>query len=112
MVGLLIITLGLAFGGTTGSAMNPARDLGPRIVHFLLPIPGKGSSNWKYAWVPVVGPLLGGCCGGFFYQAVFLGKMVPQLILTIGLIVIVLAVARMAGLKTHKKLLLEMNAQV
>lgn len=112
MVGFLIITLGLAFGGTTGSAMNPARDLGPRIVHFLLPIPGKGASNWKYAWIPVVGPILGGCCGGFFYQAAFLGKMVPQLFLTIGLIIIVLIVSHMAGLNAHKKLLVKIDAQV
>jgi glycerol uptake facilitator protein len=112
MVGFLIITLGLALGGTTGSAMNPARDLGPRIVHFLLPIPGKGTSNWKYAWIPVVGPLLGGICGGFFYQAVFLGKMVPQLFLTIGLIISVLVVSHIAGLNAHKKLVVKMDAQV
>ncbi|WP_066058829.1 MIP/aquaporin family protein [Robertmurraya korlensis] len=103
MVGFLIITLGLSLGGTTGSAMNPARDFGPRIVHFLLPIPGKGGSNWKYAWIPVIGPTLGGCLGGFFYQAVFLGKMIPQLILTIGLIIIVLVGSHIVGLNTRKK---------
>ncbi|MBD3880078.1 MAG: aquaporin family protein [Quinella sp. 1Q5] len=59
MVGILIIALGLSLGGPTGYAMNPARDLGPRIAHAILPIAGKGGSDWGYAWVPVVGPLVG-----------------------------------------------------
>jgi glycerol uptake facilitator protein len=59
-VGLLVFAIGLSLGGTTGYAINPARDLGPRIAHALLPIPGKGSSDWGYAWIPVVAPLLGG----------------------------------------------------
>lgn len=75
VVGFLILSIGLSLGGTTGYAINPARDLGPRIAHFLLPIHGKGSSNWGYAWIPVVGPLLGGSFGGLFYQAVFQGKI-------------------------------------
>jgi glycerol uptake facilitator protein len=75
IVGFLIVAIGLSLGGTTGYAINPARDLGPRIAHFLLPIPGKGPSNWSYAWVPIVGPILGGSFGGLFYKAVFLGKM-------------------------------------
>lgn len=58
-VGLIVFAIGLSLGGTTGYAINPARDLGPRIAHALLPIPGKGSSDWGYAPVPVVGPLLG-----------------------------------------------------
>ena len=58
-VGLLVFGIGLSLGGTTGYAINPARDLGPRIVHALLPIPGKRDSDWQYAWVPVLGPLLG-----------------------------------------------------
>jgi glycerol uptake facilitator protein len=58
-VGLLVLAIGLSLGGTTGYAINPARDLGPRIVHALLPIPGKRDSDWSYAWIPVVGPLLG-----------------------------------------------------
>jgi glycerol uptake facilitator protein len=57
--GLLVLAIGLSLGGTTGYAINPARDLGPRIAHALLPIPGKRDSDWPYAWVPVVGPLLG-----------------------------------------------------
>ena len=58
-VALLVFGIGLSLGGTTGYAINPARDLGPRIMHFLLPIPGKRDSDWEYAWVPVVGPIVG-----------------------------------------------------
>jgi glycerol uptake facilitator protein len=58
-VALVVLGLGLSMGGPTGYAINPARDLGPRIVHFLLPIAGKRDSDWKYAWVPVLGPLVG-----------------------------------------------------
>jgi glycerol uptake facilitator protein len=59
-VGLLVFAIGLSLGGTTGYAINPARDLGPRLAHALLPIPGKRDSDWGYAWIPVAGPLLGG----------------------------------------------------
>ena len=59
-VGLLVLAIGLSLGGTTGYAINPARDLSPRLMHALLPIPGKRDSDWGYAWVPVAGPLLGG----------------------------------------------------
>lgn len=58
-VGLLVFAIGMSLGGPTGYAINPARDLGPRIAHALLPVPGKGGSDWGYAWVPVMGPLLG-----------------------------------------------------
>ena len=58
-VGLLVFAIGVSLGGTTGYAINPARDLGPRIAHFLLPVPGKRDSDWSYAWVPVVAPLVG-----------------------------------------------------
>ncbi|MDF2499451.1 MAG: major intrinsic protein [Anaerosporomusa subterranea] len=60
MVAVLVWGLGASLGGTTGYAMNPARDLGPRIAHAVCPIPGKGSSDWAYSWVPVVGPMVGG----------------------------------------------------
>jgi glycerol uptake facilitator protein len=60
LVGGLVWGIGLSLGGPTGYAINPARDLGPRIAHFVLPIPGKGDSDWPYSWVPVVGPLVGG----------------------------------------------------
>ena len=59
-VGLVVLAIGLSLGGTTGYAINPARDLGPRIVHALLPIPGKRDSDWSYAWIPVAGPIAGG----------------------------------------------------
>ena len=58
----------LSLGGPTGYAINPARDLGPRIAHALLPIAGKGSSDWGYAWIPIVGPIVGGVLGAFVYQ--------------------------------------------
>lgn len=64
LVGSLVWGIGLSLGGTTGYAINPARDLGPRLMHFLLPIPGKGGSNWGYAWIPVLGPLAGGVLAG------------------------------------------------
>jgi glycerol uptake facilitator protein len=60
VVGVLILSLGLSLGGPTGYAINPARDLGPRIAHQILPIANKGESDWGYSWVPVVGPMLGG----------------------------------------------------
>jgi glycerol uptake facilitator protein len=72
-VALLVLAIGLSLGGTTGYAINPARDLGPRIIHYLLPIPGKGDSDWGYAWVPVVGPLIGGAIAYFAYNIFFTG---------------------------------------
>ena len=70
-IGFLIVVIGLSLGGTTGYAINPARDLGPRIAHFLLPIAGKRDSDWQYSWIPVVGPLVGGAAGALAYQALF-----------------------------------------
>lgn len=64
MWGILVWGIGLALGGPTGYAINPARDLGPRIAHAILPIPGKGGSDWGYSWVPVVAPFVGGAIGG------------------------------------------------
>ena len=58
-VGFLVLAIGMSLGGPTGYAINPARDLGPRVAHALLPVPGKGSSDWGYAWIPIVGPLVG-----------------------------------------------------
>jgi glycerol uptake facilitator protein len=63
-VALLVVGIGASLGGPTGYAINPARDLGPRVAHSILPIPGKGTSDWSYAWVPIVGPLIGGGLGG------------------------------------------------
>jgi glycerol uptake facilitator len=70
-VALIVVGIGLSLGGPTGYAINPARDLGPRIIHALLPIPGKGTSDWAYSWVPVVGPLIGGLLGGILHHAFF-----------------------------------------
>jgi glycerol uptake facilitator protein len=67
LVGVIVFGIGLSLGGSTGYAINPARDLGPRLAHSILPIPGKGSSDWGYAWVPVVGPIIGGVAGAFIY---------------------------------------------
>ena len=74
IVGFLVLSIGLSLGGTTGYAINPARDLGPRIAHFLLPVAGKRDSDWGYAWIPVIGPVIGGIYGGLFYHAVFNGN--------------------------------------
>ncbi|HEX5877143.1 MAG TPA: MIP/aquaporin family protein [Actinomycetota bacterium] len=70
LVGLLVVAIGLSLGGPTGYAINPARDLAPRIAHAVLPIPGKGSSDWAYAWVPVVAPIIGGVLGALAWRAV------------------------------------------
>ncbi|MBB6170765.1 glycerol uptake facilitator protein [Nocardiopsis mwathae] len=72
LVGLLVLGIGLSLGGPTGYAINPARDLGPRIAHAILPIPGKGGSDWSYAWVPVVAPIVGGVIGAQVFN-LFLG---------------------------------------
>ena len=71
LVGLLVLVIGLSLGGPTGYAINPARDLGPRIAHAILPIPGKGDSDWGYAWVPVVGPIVGGILGAIVWHALY-----------------------------------------
>jgi len=71
IVGLLVVVIGLSLGGTTGYAINPARDLGPRIAHAILPIPNKGSSDWSYSWIPVVGPIIGGAIAVLVYQLIY-----------------------------------------
>lgn len=71
IVGMLVGAIGLSLGGPTGYAINPARDLGPRLAHFILPIPGKGGSDWGYAWIPVVGPIIGGIVGALIYKALW-----------------------------------------
>jgi glycerol uptake facilitator protein len=70
LVGVLVLGIGLSLGGPTGYAINPARDLGPRLAHAVLPIPGKGGSDWEYAWIPIVGPLIGGVAGAALYSVV------------------------------------------
>jgi len=71
LVGFLVWGIGLSLGGPTGYAINPARDLGPRLAHALLPIPNKGSSDWAYAWVPILGPVVGGMAGAIAYVGLF-----------------------------------------
>jgi glycerol uptake facilitator protein len=71
LTALLVVGIGLSLGGPTGYAINPARDLGPRIVHALLPLPNKGRSDWSYAWIPVVGPLVGAAIAGGLYKLAF-----------------------------------------
>lgn len=66
-VSIVVLGIGLSLGGPTGYAINPARDLGPRIIHFLLPIPAKRDSDWKYSWVPIIGPLLGASLAAAMY---------------------------------------------
>lgn len=68
LVGMLICVIGMAVGGATGFAINPARDLGPRIAHAVLPIKGKGSSNWQYSWVPIIGPIIGAILGAVIFD--------------------------------------------
>ncbi len=70
-IGLLIVVIGMSLGGSTGYAINPARDLGPRIAHAILPIAGKGGSDWGYSWIPVVGPIVGGILGALAFKAIF-----------------------------------------
>ncbi len=71
LVGVLVWGIGLSLGGPTGYAINPARDLGPRLAHAVLPIHGKGTSDWRYAWVPIVGPLIGASLAALVWKAVF-----------------------------------------
>ncbi|GAA2766070.1 MIP/aquaporin family protein [Streptomyces paradoxus] len=71
LVAFLVVGIGLSLGGPTGYAINPARDLGPRIIHAILPIPNKGTTDWGYSWIPVVGPVIGGLLGGVIYNAAF-----------------------------------------
>lgn len=71
LVGFLVVSIGLSLGGPTGYAINPARDLGPRIAHAVLPIAGKGESDWEYAWIPVVAPIVGGIIGALLFQGLW-----------------------------------------
>ncbi|HKW09523.1 MAG TPA: MIP/aquaporin family protein [Gemmatimonadaceae bacterium] len=68
LVGVIVAAIGLSLGGPTGYAINPARDLGPRIAHAVLPIAGKGGSDWAYAWIPIIGPIIGGVLGAILYH--------------------------------------------
>ncbi|WP_042222237.1 MIP/aquaporin family protein [Oceanobacillus manasiensis] len=102
IVGALIIAIGMSLGGATGYAINPARDLGPRIAHALLPIPGKGGSDWGYSWVPVLGPILGGIYGAVFYNAMFLGNFNALFWIMSALVAVLFIGAANAELKKGK----------
>ena len=91
-VGALVFAIGMSMGGSTGYAINPARDLGPRIAHFLLPIAGKGDSNWSYSWIPIVGPILGGALGSVLYDVLF-NQRVTYVFCGIAPIIIILIAA-------------------
>ncbi|MGN8647480.1 MIP/aquaporin family protein [Gracilibacillus sp. HCP3S3_G5_1] len=101
IVGLLIVAIGVSLGGTTGYAINPARDLGPRIAHAVLPIIGKGDSNWGYAWIPVLGPIIGGIYGAVFYKAMFIGDVTGLFWMMSVVVAVILVVALTTELKKH-----------
>lgn len=90
IVGSLIVAIGLSLGGPTGYAINPARDLGPRIAHVILPISGKGDSNWSYAIVPVLGPVTGGMIGAVIYRLFYKGAFDTMSVVAIVLLIITL----------------------
>lgn len=102
VIGLLIVVIGMSLGGATGYAINPARDLGPRIAHAILPIPGKGGSDWGYSWVPVVGPIIGGIYGALFYRAVFANELTAVFWVFTLIVVVLLIGAAMNELKEDK----------
>ena len=101
LVGLLVVVIGMSLGGPTGYAINPARDLGPRIAHFLLPIHVKRDSDWKYAWVPIVGPIIGGVFGALFYKQFFLNEPTNLFWAALAVIVIIFAAAQLSISKSR-----------
>lgn len=94
VVGGLIVLIGMAQGGSTGYAINPARDFGPRLAHFLLPIKGKGGSDWGYSWIPIIGPIIGGGMGAALYYLIFKEGTSPVgwVCISLGVIAIVYAI--------------------
>lgn len=99
VVGIVIFCLGICFGGVTGAALNPARDFGPRLTHFLLPIQGKGNSDFKYAWIPIVAPIMGSCTGAMVNLALYEGIVDLRLLLMILSTIIVLFIIKRYELK-------------
>ena len=102
IVGFLIMAIGVSMGGTTGYAINPARDLAPRIAHALLPISGKGGSDWLYSWVPVVGPILGGIYGALTYRALFDQIYGPLFFIVTGILLVIVIMAVTKQLSSDK----------
>ncbi len=101
VVGALIMLIGFALGGTTGYAINPARDLGPRLAHFAMPIKGKGGSDWAYSWVPIVGPFLGSLLGASTYQILYKNDLQLKYLLVVALVAIVLIAAVLGNRKEN-----------
>jgi glycerol uptake facilitator protein len=102
VVGGLIMLIGFALGGTTGFGINPARDLGPRIAHYLLPINGKGNSDWEYAPIPIFGPIFGGLLGGSTYKMVYNNDFHMVYIVIFLIALVILFSAMMKGINTKK----------
>jgi glycerol uptake facilitator protein len=94
--------IGFALGGTTGYAINPARDLGPRLAHSVLPIRGKGSSDWAYAFVPILGPALGSLLGAASYQILYKNDLDPKYLIVMGLVAVILIAAVVKNVKDKK----------
>lgn len=94
VVGALIMAIGYSLGGTTGFAINPARDLGPRIAHFLMPVKGKGTSDWAYALIPILGPILGGLIGAAAYQMLYknIFSTINCIVIGLGILILLTAV--------------------
>ena len=104
VVGALIMLIGFALGGTTGYAINPARDLGPRLAHFALPIKGKGGSDWAYAFVPILGPILGSLLGASSYKILYESDFQFKYLAIIALVAVVLILAVLKSLKPEKSI--------
>ena len=102
IIGLLLFTIGMTIGSTTGFSINPARDLAPRIAHAILPIPGKGDSDWGYSMIPVIGPLIGGIYGASFYTAIFEGKY-ETLFWIFSVIIAIFAIAAVSSVLSKEK---------
>lgn len=102
VVGALIMAIGFSLGGTTGFAINPARDLGPRIAHFLLPIKGKGASDWKYAPIPIFGPLFGSLLGGALYKMLYENDLQLKYWLVVIVAIIILIFVAIKGNQSEK----------
>ncbi len=101
VIGGLIVAIGMSLGATTGYAINPARDLAPRLAHFLLPIKGKGHSDWSYAPTPVIGPIIGGILGAMFYLAAFKMQIMPMFWVISVIVVVIIGLAIKAEVKNH-----------
>lgn len=109
-VGCLIFLVGTSFGGVTGAALNPARDLGPRLAHFLLPIPGKESSDFKYAWIPIVAPIMGATTAGLVHIALYEGIVDYRLYMMLGLTIATFITIKL--LNKDKKILNDLISEV